>query len=300
TTLGAVVGPNLNTPGAAVGRVFGLPELAGPYVFSALSFACGGALMWFLLRPDPLLTARRLATEEDAAGGATDPDTAPVPAPVSAAAPESATESAPRPSPWAAVRSSRPAVLALAAIVLGHAVMVSVMSMTPVHMKHHGADLTTVGLTISLHIAGMYALSPVVGWAADTIGRVPVIVVGQLTLLAAVLVAGLSGRTVPMTVVGLVLLGLGWSCSMVAGSALLAESVPQRDRPGVQGTSDLLMNLAGAVGGAASGPVLDAAGYGGLNAAAGMIVLPVVAVVAGYAWGRSRASTRPAGADAEM
>ncbi|MGW0659993.1 MFS transporter [Streptodolium elevatio] len=288
TTIGAVLGPNLNTPGAAVGRFLGLPELAGPYVFSALSFAAGGVMMWVLLRPDPLLVARRLAVADEfpaaPAGRTAVPDTA---EPMPTTEPLPTAPPVPR-SSWAVVRESRTATLALASVVLGHAVMVSVMTMTPVHMRDHGADLTIVGLTISLHIAGMYAFSPLVGWAADKLGRIPVIVAGQLILLGAVLVAGLSGRTVPMTVVGLVLLGLGWSCSMVAGSALLAESVPQRERPRVQGTSDLMMNLAGAAGGALSGAVLGAAGYGGLNAAAGLIVLPVLAVVGGYALGRSR------------
>lgn len=288
TTVGAVVGPNLNTPGAAVGRFLGLPELAGPYIFSAFSFAAGGVMMWLLLRPDPLLIARRRAAELEA-----DEQAAVPPEAAGEATGPPASESAPRSqSSWAVVRASRTATLALASVVLGHAVMVSVMTMTPVHMKHNGADLTIVGLTISLHIVGMYAFSPLVGWAADKLGRIPVIVVGQLILLGALLVAGLSGRTVPMTVVGLVLLGVGWSCSMVAGSALLAESVPQRDRPRVQGASDLMMNLAGAAGGAVSGAVLGAAGYGGLNAAAGMIVLPVLAVVGGYAFGRSRAAAR--------
>lgn len=306
TTLGAVVGPNLNTPGAAVGRAFALPELAGPYVFSAVAFAGGGAIMWVLLRPDPLLTARRMVVAaEGGAGSAVGSGGAPGSAVGSDGAVGSAGGPAPetggaaaRPKPvgslrssWRVVRASRPAMLALASVVLGHAVMVSVMAMTPVHMKHHGANLTIVGLTISLHIVGMYAFSPLVGWAADTVGRIPVIAVGQVVLLAAVLVAGLSGSTVPVTMAGLLLLGLGWSCSMVAGSSLLAESVPAAERPRVQGASDLLMNLFGAAGGAVAGSVLDVAGYGGLNAAAGLIVLPVFAVVAGYAAGRAR---RPA------
>ncbi|GAA4968465.1 MFS transporter [Yinghuangia aomiensis] len=281
TTLGAVVGPNLNTPGAAVGRTLALPELAGPYVFSAVAFAGGGAIMWVLLRPDPLLTSRRMASAASAGGPGPE-------AGASAARPKQAGSLR---SSWRVVRASRPAMLALASVVLGHAVMVSVMAMTPVHMKHHGANLTIVGLTISLHIVGMYAFSPLVGWAADTVGRIPVIAVGQVVLLAAVLVAGLSGSTVPVTMTGLLLLGLGWSCSMVAGSSLLAESVPAAERPRVQGASDLLMNLFGAAGGAVAGSVLDVAGYGGLNAAAGLIVLPVFAVVAGYAAGRAR---RPA------
>lgn len=299
TTLGAVVGPNLNSPVAAVGRALALPELAGPYVFSAVAFAGGGAIMWVLLRPDPLLTARRMvAVAEGGAGSAVGSGGAAASA-VSAGGPgPEAGGAAARPkqvgslrSSWRVIRASRPAMLALASVVLGHAVMVSVMAMTPVHMKHHGANLTIVGLTISLHIVGMYAFSPLVGWAADTVGRIPVIAVGQVVLLAAVLVAGLSGSAVPVTMTGLLLLGLGWSCAMVAGSSLLAESVPAAERPRVQGASDLLMNLFGAAGGAVAGSVLDVAGYGGLNAAAGLIVLPVFAVVAGYAAGRAR---RPA------
>lgn len=300
TTLGAVVGPNLNTPGAAVGRALALPELAGPYVFSAVAFAGGGAIMWVLLRPDPLLTARRMASSvesvesvesEGAVASAASAASAGGPGPEAGASDARPKQVGSLRSSWRVVRASRPAMLALASVVLGHAVMVSVMAMTPVHMKHHGANLTLVGLTISLHIVGMYAFSPLVGWAADTVGRIPVIAVGQVVLLAAVLVAGLSGSTVPVTMTGLLLLGLGWSCSMVAGSSLLAESVPAAERPRVQGASDLLMNLFGAAGGAVAGSVLDVAGYGGLNAAAGLIVLPVFAVVAGYAAGRAR---RPA------
>ena len=50
--------------------------------------------------------------------------------------------------------------------------MVAVMAMTPVHLLHHGASLTIIGLTISLHVAGMFALSPVFGILADRVGRV--------------------------------------------------------------------------------------------------------------------------------
>jgi MFS family permease len=181
-------------------------------------------------------------------------------------------------------------MFALFAVVVGHAVMVSVMAMTPVHMKHGGADLSLVGLTISLHIAGMYALSPVVGWAADRFGRIPVIATGHVLLLCAAVTAGTAGHRTPQVMAGLILLGLGWSCSMVGGSTLLAESVSPAARPGVQGASDLLMNLAGALGGAASGGLLDLAGYGGLNTVAGLLVAPVLCLVSGYALGRSKAA----------
>jgi MFS family permease len=253
TTVGAVLGPNLTGPGATVARAFGLPELAGPFVFSAVGFGVAAAVVTLLLRPDPLLTAR-------AALGA-----AYVPAPH------------PRlRASLAVVGRSPDAVLGLAAVVVGHAVMVGVMSMTPVHMHDGGAHLRVVGLVISVHIAGMYALSPLVGALADRLGRVPVIVLGQGVLLTAVAVAGIGSASTSALGAGLFLLGLGWSCSLVAGSTLLSESVELSGRPGVQGASDFLMNVGAALGGAASGVLLGALGYGGLTAVAAVLTVPVL------------------------
>jgi MFS family permease len=256
TTVGSVVGPNLTGPGGALARALGLPELAGPILFSLSGFVVAGVLVWVRMRPDPLLTAA--ATRA-----------ASLPArPAGPAVPAS--------SALSTVARSPRAVLALATIIGSQAVMVSVMTMTPVQMKGHGATLTLVGLTISLHIAGMYGLSPVFGWLADRWGRVPVLLLGQGTLLLAALVAGTAGQSPWRLGLGLVLLGLGWSAGLISGSTLLAESVPDEARPGVQGTSDLLMNLVGAFGAAASGVVMAVLGYGGVNAVAALIVLPVL------------------------
>jgi MFS family permease len=163
-------------------------------------------------------------------------------------------------------------------VALSHAIMVSVMAMTPVHMKGHGATLTIVGLTISVHIAGMYALSPLVGWLSDRLGRVTVILAGQAIMVIAVITAGTAAMSDTRLAIGMILIGLGWSCGTVSGATLLAESVDPADRPGAQGFSDLLMNLTGAVGGALSGVILGTIGFPGLNAIAGLLVIPVVAL----------------------
>ncbi|MEV2278633.1 MFS transporter [Nocardiopsis sp. NPDC049922] len=258
TTVGAVLGPNLVGVGGRVAAVVGLPELLGPVLFTTAGFVLGAALTFLLLRPDPLLVGA--AGRDDADAGV--PDAAPV-----------------RRSPLAGlaeVRRSPRAVLAIVGIVASHTVMVAVMTMTPVHMSHHGAALTVVGLTISLHIAGMYALSPLVGWLTDRVGRAPVLLAGQGVLLASVAIAGTAGHDEVRVTLGLVLLGVGWSFGLVAGSTLLAESVSDEARPRVQGLSDLLMNLGGASAGAVSGVVLTQAGFGGLNLFAALFTLPVV------------------------
>lgn len=250
TTVGAVLGPNLIGPGTTTARALGVPDLAGPLVFSCVAFAVAGTVVLVLLRPDPLPPARR--------------DGIDVPVPrVRAALPHVRGE-------------TRTAVVTIA---LAHAVMVAVMALTPVHMQDHGAGVEVIGLTISLHIAGMYALSPVMGWLADRWGPARTILAGQLVLVAAVVVAGTSGTSEVRITVGLVLLGLGWSAATIAGAALLTRSTDPSVRPLVQGLGDLTMNLAGAAGGLLAGVLVAWQGFGTLNAVAGTLVVPVVLLV---------------------
>jgi MFS family permease len=156
--------------------------------------------------------------------------------------------------------------------------MVAVMVMTPVHMHDGGMDaLNLIGLVISIHVAGMYAFSPVVGWLSDRYGRVPTTVAGWVVLLGAAALAGTAGPNAPAQLsAGLFLLGLGWSFGLVAGSTLLSESVPGEVRTGVQGVADLVMGLAGAAGGALAGVVVGGWGYGVLNTLAAVLVLVVM------------------------
>lgn len=249
TTLGVVLGPNLTGPGATVADWFGLPALTGPVLFSVVAFVVAAAVIHLGLRPDPLLTARSVGEEEH------------------------------HPSvslrrSLQSVAESPAAVLAIAAVATAHTVMVAVMVMTPVHMRHHDATLEVVGVVISLHVAGMFAFSPVVGWLTDRLGRVPVLVIGQVLLVAAVTVSGRSTSSAALGA-GLLLLGLGWSCALIAGSTLLSESVSVAVRPGVQGASDFVMGICGAAGGALAGVVVGVAGYGTLNVLAGLLVAPV-------------------------
>ncbi|MFG1888356.1 MFS transporter [Micromonospora sp. NPDC049051] len=266
TTLGAVAAPNFATLADRTTSGWGLPPLAGPFAFSAVALVLAAGAILALLRPDPLLTARRLAT---AATPAT---------PVLAPAP-TARRGAGMRAAWSVVRTRPAARLGIVAVAVGHLVMVSVMVMTPVrlHEWHDDADvLRVVGLVLSLHIAGMYALAPLAGWLTDRVGRRAVILGGVGLLLAACAVAGTAGHHTARLSVGLFLLGLGWSGTMVAGSTLLSESVPVGVRPSVQGLSDLTMGLAGAGAGAVSGFVVEVAGYPVLTGLAAVAVVPLV------------------------
>jgi MFS family permease len=168
---------------------------------------------------------------------------------------------------------------AVMSIALSHMVMVSVMAMTPVHLQHMGYDIVIVGFTISLHIAGMYALSPLMGFLADKLGKIQTILLGQVVFVAALLFAGVGHADRLMVTIGLTLLGLGWSAATVAGSALLTSTLPAEEKTNVQGLSDSVMNLSGAFGGAIAGLLLARFHFEGLNAIA-LIPVAVVTVFA--------------------
>lgn len=272
TTIGGVAGPLLLAPGEIVGAAIGMPPQTGSYVFSFVAQSAALVLYLVALRPDPLLTAQRLA--------------------ISAARTETAAV------------ADRPTVAryAMFAIAGSHVVMASVMAMTPIHLSHMAhsmhaehdpaaaaADVSQlVGITIALHVAGMYALSPVFGILADRWGRLQVVLFGQALLGGSLVFAIFANDQAWGVMVALILLGLGWSAATVAGAALLTESSAPELRTRRQGRSDSLMSLSAAGGAVLAGVILSNFQYAGLGVAASVIVIAIVVLSP-----LARASARP-------
>ncbi|MGA9746635.1 MAG: MFS transporter [Nocardioides sp.] len=255
TTFGAVAGPNLTGVAGRAARDLGLPGLTGPFLFGLLGILAAGAVIAIFLRPDPLLVAREAAL---ARGGA-------------------ATRTG---TSWSRVREvvrQVPAVRAgVASLALAHAVMISVMVMTPLHMHHGGASLEIIGIVISVHVLGMFALAPVVGWGVDRFGRPPVLTAGAGVLFAALALSAASPEGASTLIgAGLFLLGLGWSLCTVAASTLLSEAAPLDARTDVQGAADLVMGVVAALAGVMAGVVMDGLGYVALNIFAALLVTGV-------------------------
>jgi predicted MFS family arabinose efflux permease len=255
TTVGAVLGPQLLQSAADLAVPLGLPALAGPYLVTAAALTLAFVVIVVALRPDPLLLARDGRSHE-----------------------ASATTVGFRAS-LGIVRRSRAATYGLLALTVGHCAMVMVMVMTPVHMQHVDVTLRVIGLVISVHILGMYAFSPVVGMLTDRWSPSAAITVGSgILLLATVLAGTAAGDNTWQLGWGLFLLGLGWSFTLIAGSALLSVSVPPEVRPAVQGAGDTVMNAAAAVAGALAGVVVALGTYGWLNVLAAVLVVGLLAI----------------------
>mgnify|MGYP003334876213 CR=1 FL=1 len=265
TTIGAVAGPNLSGPAGSLADGVGLPRLTGPFLVGSVGMLAAALVVAVLLRPDPLLLARAEAARKAAVEVGEQPDPTD------------------RPDRLAALRTiATTPVLGWAALGMAaaHAAMVAVMVMTPLHMTHGHADLAVIGVVISLHVLGMYAFSPLVGRLVDRAGAPPVILLGALQLLGAMLFAALSPAGGSWQIVaGLVLLGTGWSFVTVACSTLVTRHAPLAVRTSVQGATDLLMGLTAAGAGGFAGVLVDLVEFRGL--AEITLVLVALAALAG-------------------
>jgi MFS family permease len=230
-----------------------------------ITLALASLVILVLLKPDPYLVAHRNDSVETK---------------------KKSTKAA-----LAHIRQNPKALFAILTIAFGHVAMVSVMVMTPVHMTHVDVTLSVIGLVISVHVLGMYVFSPVVGALSDRIGRVRVMQIGFTILLLASLIAGTARADDAIRLgIGLFLLGLGWSCTLIAGSAYLSETVDIQTRASSQGASDLVMNLSGAGGGALAGVIIGTLSYGWLC----FISSIPISILAIYSIKMNRASSKSA------
>jgi len=266
---GSVLGPNLGVPGEYVAGMLGLPPLSGAFVIAVVMITLSAVVILVFLRPDPLKTFQH----HTALPGAAKPKTR-----------VNAFRSV-LPVLWGIPRAR----FALIAVVGAHVSMVSLMTMTPVHMSHEGADLSLIGITISVHVLGMFAFAPLVGWASDKFGPIRIIVVGQLIFVSGAAFTVLFGTHGTNVMIPLFLLGFAWSCCTIPGSTLLSDAAPVEIRTTSQGVIDTSMNTVAALAALLSGPGLTLIGFGGLALVAVFAALPVLALA-----GRLSRTTTPA------
>lgn len=164
-------------------------------------------------------------------------------------------------------------------MILTQIVMIAIMTMTPIHMKHHGHGLGEIGLVIGIHIGSMYLPSLVTGMLVDKVGRIAMSFVSGGTLLAAGMVAAVApADSMWGLILALALLGLGWNFGLISGTALIVDSSDLASRAKTQGIIDVLIALAGASGGALSGMVVAHSSYTALSLAGGFLSLLLIPI----------------------
>lgn len=256
TTFGAVAGPNLVGVMGNIALSIGIPKLAGPFLLSAAAFLLAGLILFIMLRPDPLIVASVIETYKQ--------------------------KQIKKENSMAktSVENKRGVIVGAVVMILTQIVMVAIMTMTPVHMKHHGHGLHEVGLVIGFHVGAMYLPSLVTGMLVDKVGRMTMSIASGVVLLSAGVVAAVApSDSLTLLVVALVLLGLGWNLGLISGTAQIVDATEPLTRAKTQGKIDVLIALAGASGGAMSGMVVANSSYAALSLAGGALALLLIPVV---------------------
>lgn len=262
TTFGAVAGPNLVDVMGRFATSIGVPALAGPFILAAAAYILAGLVLLALLRPDPLVVAKAIAdTQKTDERNLLDTN-----------------------SKTLAINKRR-IVFGATVMVLTQIVMIAIMTMTPVHMGHHGHGLREIGLVIGIHIGAMYLPSLVTGILVDKIGRMKMAIASGATLLVAGVLAAIAPTdSILVLIIALALLGIGWNFGLISGTALIVDATQPSTRAKTQGTVDVLIALGGASGGILSGVVVAQLGYVTLSLAGGILSLLLIPVVI---WSRS-------------
>jgi len=260
-TLGSVLGPNLGVPGEILSDHTGLTVFAGAFLIAGICLALAGTLVFIWLRPDPLRILQQSIGDSGAA-------TLPRKGRISRI--------------MAELRANYAARYAVIAILTAQVVMVSVMTMTPVHMDQRGDSVKLVGLTISLHIVGMYALAPIVGLIADRLGHRWAIFIGIAVFLVSLAIGAIWPTVTGWLIVSLILLGVGWSFINVAGSALFSAVISNETRASSQGGVDAVANFFGAVAAFAAGPLLAVSSFSTLSVISIVFLMPLTVLTARF------------------
>lgn len=256
TTFGAVAGPNLVDVMGRFATSLGIPALAGPFILAAAAYCFAGLVFLAFLRPDPFFIAKAVAEAQSDQSSHLDNQ-----------------------SNTRAI-NNRGTIVGATVMILTQIVMVAIMTMTPIHMKHHGHDLGEVGLVIGIHIGSMYLPSLVTGILVDRIGRTAMSFASGGILLAAGIVAAVApADSILVLIIALALLGLGWNFGLISGTTLIVDSTDPATRAKTQGTIDVLIALAGASGGALSGMVVAHSNYATLSLAGGILSILLIPVV---------------------
>ena len=238
-TIGAIVGPLLVNVGTFFANALSVDVDTGPYLIGIVFYGIATSIAFLLLRPEPMRLAREIAGEEKKAR-------------------VDYVETRAR-SVMQLLRLPR-VQLAVLSMLVSQMVMVTLMVITPLHMSHHNHDNGAVSLVIMAHTLGMFGLSSLTGRLIDRYGRVSMMIAGAITLILAALVSPLS-TSLPVLMLGLFLLGLGWNFGYIAGSSLLGDALEGEERSRMQGANDMLVAGAAAIGSLSSGPLFSSGGY---------------------------------------
>jgi MFS family permease len=189
--------------------------------------------------------------------------------------------------PLAQIATQPVFLTALACSTVGYAVMVLVMTATPLAMYACGFGLGASATVIQWHVLGMYVPAFFTGSLIDRWGTTPVIVTG-IALLAAQILIAISGIDFVHFIASLILLGVGWNFLFIGGTTLLTRAHRPEERAKAQATHDFITFGAASLASLLAGGVHEVWGWRTVNLAAAPLLLVAVFAIAAFTLGAAR------------
>ncbi len=175
-------------------------------------------------------------------------------------------------------------LVAVLAGAVGYAVMILVMTATPLAMRANDFTMSQVAFIMQSHVLGMFAPSFFTGSLIARFGVDRILLTGAALLAGSAIVATLD-QGLAYFWVALVLLGIGWNFLFIGGSTLLSTVHSESERGKVQGINDLIIFSLVAIGSLMAGQLLHRLGWESLNLA---MLPPVLLVALAILWWKSR------------
>jgi predicted MFS family arabinose efflux permease len=178
-------------------------------------------------------------------------------------------------------------IAALANNALGYAVMMFVMTATPIAALACGHTIGDGAQIIQWHLVGMFAPS---FFSARLIQRFGVLrVIGAGIALSAMCgVLALRSTDLPHFYAALACLGVGWNFMFVGGTTLLSQAYQPSERAKTQATSEFTTFAFSALGSLFAGQLLVRFGWQTINAAIFAPLAVAAMATLMFAWSRSR------------
>ncbi len=163
-------------------------------------------------------------------------------------------------------------IVAVASAAIGYAVMVLLMTATPLEMTHQHHDFSDVAFVIQWHVLGMFVPSFFTGHLINRFGAQRIILVGAVLMILCILL-NFSGSSVRHFWAALLLLGVGWNFMFIGGTSLLTETYRPEESAKSQALNDFVVFSAAACASFSAGALLHLLGWQLVNYAVVPLIL---------------------------
>ncbi|MDE9534759.1 MFS transporter [Xenorhabdus bovienii] len=167
-------------------------------------------------------------------------------------------------SGFSLIATNRRLFFGIATMVLGHAIMLIVMSTASIASIDYGIGSSETGILIGVHLVAMFAPGIITGMLISRMGANRIILLGAILYLVGFLIGLINEAVMVIIAAPLIFAGLGWNFMFLGGTHIINSMPDGINKVRVQGASETLLASVSTVFALASGGIYGALGWKGL------------------------------------